>query len=92
LKKYNTDFLARHKDSAPHVVSAVKVQKLLGEDLKACEKGLRDVLNMKTADWEPAAEALGLLFQWRSSEAEAFKNAAHETWPEVTLFSPPPSS
>ncbi|KAI0100575.1 tetratricopeptide [Nemania sp. FL0031] len=90
LKKYNAEFLAKHKDSAPHVVSAVKIQKLLGEDQKTCEKALFGVLSLKSADWEPAAEALGLLLQWRSSEAEAFKTAAQETWPEVTMFSPAP--
>ncbi|KAI1171594.1 tetratricopeptide [Nemania sp. FL0916] len=90
LKKYNADFLAKHKDSAPHVVSAVKIQKLLGEDQKTCERALFDILKLKSDDWEPAAEALGLLFQWRSSEAEAFKKAAEQSWPEVTLFSPPP--
>ncbi|TGJ86498.1 hypothetical protein E0Z10_g2274 [Xylaria hypoxylon] len=91
LKKYNPEFLERHKDSAAHVVSAIKIRKLLGEDQKACEKALFDVLSLNTDDWEPAAEALGLLFQWRSSEAEAFRKAADETWPEVTLFKPPPT-
>ncbi|GAW11938.1 hypothetical protein ANO14919_012910 [Xylariales sp. No.14919] len=91
LKKYNAEFLAEHKDSAAHVVSAVKIQKLLGEDQKTCEKGLFGVLSLKTDNWEPAAEALGLLLQWRSSEAEAFRKAADETWPEVTLFNPPPA-
>lgn len=73
------------------MVSAIKNQKLLGEDQKTCEKALFDILKLDNADWEPAAEALGLLFQWRSSEAEAFKKAAEETWPEVTLFQPLPS-
>ncbi|KAI0398965.1 tetratricopeptide [Xylaria palmicola] len=90
LKKYNIDFLDKHKNSAPHVVSAVKIQKLLGEDLKTCENGLFEILKLKSDNWEPAAEALGLLFQWRSSEAAAFKTAAEKTWPEVTLFNPPP--
>jgi hypothetical protein len=89
LKKYNSDFLEKHKDSASHLVSAVKIQRLLGEDPKKCEKDLSGVLGLKSNDWEPAAEALGLLYQWRSSEAEAFKKAAHEKWPEVTLFGPP---
>ncbi|KAI8946652.1 tetratricopeptide [Xylaria longipes] len=90
LKEYNAEFLKQHKDSAPHVVSAVKIQKLLGEDQNTCEKALFDILKLKSDNWEPAAEALGLLFQWRSGEAEAFKKAAEETWPEVTLFKPPP--
>ncbi|GAP82829.1 putative NMDA receptor-regulated protein 1 [Rosellinia necatrix] len=90
LKKYNAEFLESHQDSAAHVVSGVKIQKLLGEDQGTCEKALFDVLSLKGDDWEPAAEALGLLLQWRSSEAETFKKAAEETWPEVTLFKPTP--
>ncbi|KAI0159832.1 tetratricopeptide [Xylariaceae sp. FL1272] len=91
LKKCNADFLQKHKDSASHVVAAVKVQRILGEDLKKCEQDLAGILKIKTDDWEPAAEALGLLAQWRSEEAETFKKAAHETWPEVSLFAPPPA-
>ncbi|KAI0802147.1 tetratricopeptide [Xylaria sp. FL0064] len=91
LKKYNAEFLEKHKTSPAHVVSAIKIQKLLGEDQKACEKALFGILSLKGDDWEPAAEALGLLYQWRSSEADAFRKAADETWPEVTLFNPPPS-
>ncbi|KAI0426834.1 tetratricopeptide [Xylaria sp. FL1042] len=91
LKKYNAEFLEKHKTSPAHVVSAIKIQKLLGEDQKTCEKALFGVLSLKGDDWEPAAEALGLLYQWRSSEADAFRKAADETWPEVTLFNPPPS-
>ncbi|KAI0020512.1 NMDA receptor-regulated protein 1-domain-containing protein [Xylariomycetidae sp. FL0641] len=86
LKKYNADFEANHKDSAAHVVSAIKVRKLLGEDQKTCEKGLIDVLKLDSAEHDSAAEAMGLLAQWRSSEVEAFKKAAHEKWPEVTMF------
>ncbi|KAI1825975.1 tetratricopeptide [Xylaria intraflava] len=89
LKSYNDTFLKEHKTSPHHVVSGVKIQKLLGEDQKSCEKALFDILTLGSADWEPAAEALGLLYQWRSTEVEAFQKAAHETWPEVTLFSPP---
>ncbi|KAI1367885.1 tetratricopeptide [Xylaria arbuscula] len=90
LKKYNAEFLDKNKDSPAHAVSAIKIQKLLGEDQKTCEKALFDILKMKSDDWEPAAESLGLLYQWRSSEADAFRKAAEETWPEVTLFKPPP--
>ncbi|CAJ2512627.1 Uu.00g007460.m01.CDS01 [Anthostomella pinea] len=86
LKKYNVDFRDRHKDSAPHVVSATKASKFLGEDQKKCEKDLRGVLDLESANYETAAEALGLLMQWRSSEADAFKKAAYDKWPEVTIF------
>ncbi|KAI1334949.1 NMDA receptor-regulated protein 1-domain-containing protein [Xylariaceae sp. FL0016] len=86
LKKYNTDFEAKHKDSAPHTISSIKIRKLLGEDSKQCEKDLANVLSVKNVEYEYAAEALGLLQQWRSPEAEAFKKAAHAKWPEVTIF------
>ncbi|KAI2626238.1 tetratricopeptide [Xylaria nigripes] len=89
LRTYNDQFLEKHKNSPSHMVSAIKIRKLLGEDQKTCEEALHDVLSLGGADWEPAAESLGLLHHWRSTGIEAFQKAAHETWPEVTLFHPP---
>ncbi|KAI1504545.1 NMDA receptor-regulated protein 1-domain-containing protein [Biscogniauxia marginata] len=86
LKSYNAEFERKHKDSPLHVISAIKTRKLLGEDAKQCENDLTNVLSLESIDYETAAEALGLLWQWRSSEADAFKKASHEKWPEVTLF------
>ncbi|KAL7628416.1 hypothetical protein AAE478_002619 [Parahypoxylon ruwenzoriense] len=86
LKKFNADFLEKHKDSPSHVISAIKIERLLGEDKKKSEKDIAGVLDMKDAQYEQAEEVLALLRQWRSSEADAFKTAAHEKWPEVTAF------
>ncbi|KAI5926232.1 NMDA receptor-regulated protein 1-domain-containing protein [Camillea tinctor] len=86
LKAYNAEFLEKHKDSASHVISAIKTRKLLGEDAEQCEKDLNNVLSLASIDYETAAEALSLFMQWRSSGADAFKKASHEKWPEVTLF------
>ncbi|KAI0006452.1 N-terminal acetyltransferase A, auxiliary subunit [Xylariaceae sp. FL0662B] len=86
LKKFNAEFQEKHKDSPPHTISAIKVQRLLGEDPKKCEQDMTNVLNMKGVEAEHAVEALGLLAQWRSGEASGFKTAAHEKWPEVTAF------
>ncbi|KAI0485066.1 NMDA receptor-regulated protein 1-domain-containing protein [Xylariaceae sp. FL0804] len=86
LKKYNADFEQKYRDSAPHVISAIKVRKLLGEDSQKCEKDLSGILGLQSVDYELAAEALGQLKQWRSSEAESFTKMAREKWPEVTLF------
>ncbi|KAI1370635.1 N-terminal acetyltransferase A, auxiliary subunit [Hypoxylon crocopeplum] len=86
LKKFNTTFQDKHKDSASHVISAIKTERLLGENKQKNEKNLAGVLNVKGVEYEQAAEALALLKQWRSSEADAFKAAAHKKWPEVSAF------
>ncbi|KAI2472732.1 N-terminal acetyltransferase A, auxiliary subunit [Annulohypoxylon bovei var. microspora] len=86
LKKFNADFQEKHKDSAEHVISAVRIERLLGEDKMKSEKDLAKVLDLKDIQYEQATEALALLEQWRSGEAGAFKTAAHQKWPEVTAF------
>ncbi|OTA87776.1 hypothetical protein M434DRAFT_399365 [Hypoxylon sp. CO27-5] len=86
LKKFNDDFKEKHKDSPSHVISAIQAEKLLGGDKKKSEKDLAGVLNLKGIQHDQAIEVLALLKSWRSSEADAFKEAAHEKWPEVTAF------
>ncbi|KAI2617732.1 N-terminal acetyltransferase A, auxiliary subunit [Hypomontagnella submonticulosa] len=86
LKRYNTSFQEKHKNSSAHVISAIKTERLLGEDKKKSEKDLVGVLKLEDVQHEQAIEALALLRQWRSSEADTFKKAAHEKWPEVTAF------
>lgn len=86
LKKFNADFQQKHKDSAEHIISAVRIERLLGEDKTKNEKDLVGVLNLKEIHYDTASEALALLEQWRSAEAETFKKVAHEKWPEVTAF------
>ncbi|KAH9904148.1 N-terminal acetyltransferase A, auxiliary subunit [Xylariomycetidae sp. FL2044] len=86
LKKINSEFQQKHKDSPSHTVSAIKVRKFLGEDQKQCEKDLTGVVGMKGIRYDQVEEILDLLRQWRSSEAENLKKAAHEKWPEVTVF------
>ncbi|KAI1383004.1 N-terminal acetyltransferase A, auxiliary subunit [Hypoxylon trugodes] len=86
LKKFNADFKEKHKDSAAHVISAIKIERLLGEDKKKSEKDLVAALSLKDIEHEQATESLALLRQWRSAEVDAFKTAAHQKWPEVTAF------
>ncbi|KAI0110233.1 N-terminal acetyltransferase A, auxiliary subunit [Daldinia grandis] len=86
LKKYNANFQEKHKNSPPHVISAVKAERLIGEDKKKTEQDLAGVLNLKDIHHEHAEEVLAILRQWRSDEADSFKAAAHEKWPEVTVF------
>ncbi|KAI2780588.1 N-terminal acetyltransferase A, auxiliary subunit [Daldinia loculata] len=86
LKKYNASFQEKHKNSPPHVISAVKTERLIGEDKKKTEQDLAGVLNLKDVQHEHAEEVLAILKQWRSGEADSFKAAAHDKWPEVTVF------
>lgn len=86
LRKVNADFQAQHQDSAQHRIAAARAAKLLGEDATKVEKDLFDVLRSGSTTFTDAASILELLRNWRSSEADAFKNAARGKWPEVTLF------
>ncbi|KAH6646275.1 tetratricopeptide [Truncatella angustata] len=86
LKKYNADFEAKHKESASHVIAAVKAKKHLGEDQSKVEKELSEVLNVKDITFEQATEVLDLLRGWRSKEVDDFKKKAAGKWPEVTAF------
>lgn len=86
LKKYNDEFEAKHKDSAPHVVAAIKAKKHLGEDQAKVEKELTEVISIQGVDFEVAQEVLELLRSWRSKEVDGFKKQAAQKWPEVTVF------
>ncbi|ORY57440.1 NMDA receptor-regulated protein 1-domain-containing protein [Pseudomassariella vexata] len=86
LKKYNTDFEAKHKDSSLHVIAAVNTRKLLGDDQATCEKDFLKLLDIKGVQFEDAKLALDVLKNWRSKEAQEFKAKCLSMWPEVTAF------
>lgn len=86
LKKLNAEFRAQHKDSAEHRIAAARAARVLGDDAVKVEKDLFDVLSSSSTTFADAASVLQQLRNWRSSEATAFKKAAHDKWPEVTLF------
>jgi peptide alpha-N-acetyltransferase len=86
LKKLNADYLDKHSNSATHRIAAARAAKVLGEPNSAVEKSLVDALQVQTVTFDEAAAVLEQLRKWRSSEAAAFKKAAHEKWPEVTQF------
>lgn len=86
LKKYNADFQTKHKDSAAHVIAAVKAKRHLGEDQSDVEKQLAEVIDIKDVNFKQAQEVMGLLRSWRSKEVDAFKKKAAAKWPDVTAF------
>ncbi|TDZ20920.1 N-alpha-acetyltransferase 16, NatA auxiliary subunit [Colletotrichum orbiculare MAFF 240422] len=86
LKQYNEDFLAKHKSSPPHIVAALKTRRVLGDDRSKAESDLANVVKAPDATFELASQVYDQLKAWRSIEAETLKKAAHERWPEVTIF------
>ncbi|KAL6921637.1 hypothetical protein ACHAP8_011514 [Fusarium lateritium] len=83
LVKFNDEFLTVNKDSPRHVLSAVKVQKLLGQDKTKSEEGVCSILDIPSATYEDAIEGLEVLKSWRSSQ-ESYKKAAQQKFPNVT--------
>ncbi|KAH8912145.1 tetratricopeptide [Coniochaeta sp. PMI_546] len=86
LKKLNAEYLDKHSSSATHRIAAARAAKVLGEPTSAIEKSLVDALQVQSVTFDEAAAVFEQLRKWRSSEAAAFKKAAHEKWPEVTQF------
>jgi peptide alpha-N-acetyltransferase len=86
LKQLNAEFLEKHRNSTQHRIAAARAAVALGEDRSKAEKDLVDALNIKDITFEDAAALLDQLKTWRSAEVPRFKQAAHEKWPEVTVF------
>lgn len=84
LNKLNEEYLAKHKSSPLHVLSAIRTRRSLGADQPQCEKELTGILNMPEARFEDALEVSETLKSWRSGQAGAFRNSAKGRWPEVT--------
>ncbi|EKJ69489.1 hypothetical protein NXS19_003461 [Fusarium pseudograminearum] len=83
LVKFNDEFLAANKDSPRHVLSAIKVQKLLGQDKTKSEEGVAGILDIPGATYEDAIEGLEVLKSWRSSQ-EPYKKAAQQKFANIT--------
>ncbi|ROT36714.1 N-terminal acetyltransferase A complex subunit nat1 [Sodiomyces alkalinus F11] len=85
--QYNQEFLEAHKESPPHVVSAVKARKVLGEDPSKVEKELVALVKGEKVTFEQAGEILEVLKTWKSKEVDTFRALATGRWPQVTIFS-----
>lgn len=87
LTDYNDSYLAKHKDCARRVLSALKTRKLLKPETgKDCEKDVVGVLAIDGVTMQEATEGLELLKDWRSGEAETFRSKAAAKWPKATVF------
>ncbi|KAM0433255.1 hypothetical protein ACHAPT_004128 [Fusarium lateritium] len=84
LVAYNDEFLSTNKTSPRHVLSAIKSQRLLGEDKTKSEEAITGILEIPDVEYADAIEGLEVLKSWKSSQVEAFKKAALAKFPDVT--------
>lgn len=78
LAQFNADFLARHKESAAHVLSASRVQSLLTPTDK---KAVSSILELPSTTLEQAIEGLSL-----ADEKDGYRSVAASKWPNATAF------
>ncbi|KAI9840041.1 MAG: hypothetical protein M1819_000233 [Sarea resinae] len=89
LTEHNDAFLARHKDSAPHIHAFLRIRFLLSPESKVQnEKDLHATLGLSTIDQSQAVEGLKLLDMWKAetSVKDQYRKAATERWPEASAF------
>ncbi|RSL86475.1 hypothetical protein CDV31_016401 [Fusarium ambrosium] len=84
LVAYNEEFLSANKSSPRHVLSAIKAQRLLGQDKAKSEEAVSGILEIPDVGYSDAIEGLEVLKSWKSSQVEAFKKAALAKFPDVT--------
>lgn len=87
LVEYNDKYLAKNKSSARHVVSALKVRKLISPDAaKNCERDIAGVISRTDISLVEAQHVLDVLKSWRSGEVDGFKSKAKAKWPKSSVF------
>jgi N-alpha-acetyltransferase 15/16, NatA auxiliary subunit len=87
LANFNLEFAKKNASSPSHILSAISVRKLLGEDRSKCDKDIVSILNMDNITMEVALKAFEILKSTRSGELEAFKKASKEKWADASIFS-----
>lgn len=91
LEECNEQYLASHKDSAPHVQSVVRFRRVLDPDGKEETKSvqnLQDTLELDSISLEAAEAGMRLLDEIEAgAEAKkAYLDSARERFPEATMF------
>jgi peptide alpha-N-acetyltransferase len=87
LSQFNSDFLLKHKDSARHIITSVRVRHSLhSSDISEDEADLLIALNLPGTTLEEAIEGLELLSSLKSSKPETYRSNAKSKWPEATAF------
>ena len=91
LEECNEQYLASHKDSAPHVQSVVRFRRVLDPDGKEETKSvqnLQDTLELDSISLEAAEAGMRLLDEIEAgAEAKkAYLDSARERFPAATMF------
>lgn len=86
LSKVNQEFKDKHKSSAQHVLSSIRVQERLGGDRNKLATEVVGLLQLSGIDWEDARDAQELLQYWQSNKLAGFQKAAADKWPESSIF------
>ncbi|KAL8988505.1 MAG: hypothetical protein Q9177_002434 [Variospora cf. flavescens] len=89
LSKLNSHFLDGHSDSAAHVRAFLRTRQLL--DPKSADENQKDVIRtlaLPLVSLEDAVSGLELLNDWHAESRyrNDYMAAAHERWPEATVF------
>ncbi|KAL1862701.1 hypothetical protein VTK73DRAFT_6678 [Phialemonium thermophilum] len=86
LERLNAEFREKHGQSTQHRIAAARVTALLSGDYDKAAKDLVQVVSAESSTFNDAVAIYDELRSWRSSEAPSLKQAAHQKWPEVTVF------
>lgn len=94
LAKHNDSFMQGFHDSAPHVQAYLKVRQLL--EPSSSEKNQQDLIRtlaLEGCRLEDAVRGLDLLKEWnaKGQYVDDLTAAAHERWPEASVFERKPN-
>ena len=91
LEEGNEKYLEAHKDSAPHVQSAVRFRNILKPGAEGTKSksatDLQSTFNLENTTLQQALEGLQLLeeIEADASARESYRAAAQKRWPEATM-------
>lgn len=89
LSSWNDSYLSKHKDSALHILAALRVRQLLDPTSSAKnEIDLLRSLDLPSINIKEAEGGLDLLKEWNSKSdiKEKYLAAASKRWPQATVF------
>lgn len=91
LGKLNDDYLQEHHESAPHVQAAIRARANIIDPISK-DKCFQDMIRTLALDCnlEHATNGLNTLRDWHSEKRyiDDYKAAAHERYPEASVFVP----
>lgn len=82
----NEKFLEAHRISVPHIHSIIRVREASKGDLASSVTLLQETLTNPDITIKQAEDGLELLQNIDAAARKAYLAAAHEHWPEATVF------